>query len=196
MADIRDTRRKMMTALIVLVVLDVAALGVLLSPIGTQSGNRQMQVGQMQRELQARTAEVAPLQGIDKKVEEAKKQVNDFFATRLPSRYSQIADELGKIAQENHVQFATVHYTTEDTDIKDTSRVLVDASLAGDYAQVVKFINALERSKTLFLVDGVSLGQESTGGGAVRLSIKLETYMNSGAPATTATPESKGAAGL
>src|SRR5689334_699679 len=101
MADIRDTRRKFMTALIVLVVLSLASLGILLSPIGTQSSSRQMQVAQMQRELQARTAEVAPLQGIDKKVEEAKKQVNDFFAKRLPNRYSQIADELGKIAQEN-----------------------------------------------------------------------------------------------
>lgn len=181
MADIRDTRRKVMTALVVLVVLDVAALGILLSPIGAQ-GSTQQKVAQMQRELQARTAEVAPLQGIDKKVEEAKQQVNSFFASRLPSRYSQIADEVGKIAQENHVQFATVHYATEDTDLKDTSRVVMEASLAGDYANVVKFINALERSKTLFLVDGVTLGQESAGGGGVRLSIRLETYMNTGAP--------------
>jgi len=181
MADIRDTRRKVTTALVVLVVLDLAALGILLSPIGAQ-GQRQQQVAQMQRELQVRTAEVAPLQGIDKKVEEAKQQVNTFFASRLPSRYSQIADELGKIAQENHVQFATVHYVTEDTDLKDTSRVVMDASLAGDYTNVVKFINAMERSKTLFLVDGVTLGQESAGGGGVRLSIRLETYMETGAP--------------
>jgi type IV pilus assembly protein PilO len=181
MAEIRETRRKVMTALVVLVLLDLAALGILLSPIGAQ-GQRQQQVAQLQRDLQARTAEVAPLQGIDTKVEEAKQQVNSFFAGRLPTRYSQIADELGKIAQENHVQFATVNYTTEDTDLKDASRVVMDASLAGDYANVVKFINALERSKTLFLVDGVTLGQESAGGGGVRLSIRLETYMNTGAP--------------
>src|ERR1700759_3521189 len=102
MADIRETRRRMVTALIVLVVLDVAAVAGLLSPIGTHYGQRQTDVAQLQRDLQAKTAEVAPLQGIDKKVEEAKQQVNQFFADRLPSRYSQIADELIKIAAENH----------------------------------------------------------------------------------------------
>ena len=113
--------------------------------------------------------------------------MNGFFANRLPTRYSQIADELGKIAQENHVQFATVHYNTEDTDLKNTYRVTMDASLAGDYSQVMHFINALERSKMVFLVNGVSLGQESGpngvgGSGGVRLSIRLETYMSAGGP--------------
>ena len=188
MADIRSTRRKLVTAVVVLLVLDAIALAILLSPIGTQSSSRQLQVAQLQHDLQAKTAEVAPLQGIDKKVEEAKEQVNGFFATRLPSRYSQIADELIKLAADNHVQFATVHYTTEDTDIKNTSRVLMDGSVAGDYSNVVKFINALERSKTLFLVDGITLGQESSSGptaGGVRLSIKVETYMSTGAASTT-----------
>ena len=99
-----------------------------------------------------------------------------------------VEQRLGRIAQENKVQFSTVHYVTEDTDIKNTSRVMIDASLAGDYAQVVKFVNALERSKTLFLVDGITLGQEGAnaggGGGGVRLSIKLETVMSTGAPTT------------
>jgi Tfp pilus assembly protein PilO len=184
MADIRETRKRVMTALVVLIILDVAAVAILLSPIGAQRSERQTRLAQMQRDLQARTTEVAPLQGIDKKVEEAKQQVNDFFATRLPSRYSQIADELTKIAQENHVQFSTVRYGTEDTDLPDTRRVVMDASLAGDYTQVVRFINALERSKMLFLVDGITLGEEQRGAGAVRLSIKLETYMKAGAATT------------
>jgi type IV pilus assembly protein PilO len=182
MADIRDTRRKMLTALIVLLVFDVAAVAVLLSPIGTQRSHKQMELAQLQRDLQTKTHEVAPLQGIDEKVEQAKQEVTDFFATRLPGRYSQIADELGRIAQENHVQFATVRYTTQETELPDTRQVLVDTSLAGDYAQVMKFINALERSKMMFLVDAVTLGEEQRGAGSVRLSIRLETYMKAGAP--------------
>jgi Tfp pilus assembly protein PilO len=182
MADIRETRRRVMTALVVLIVLDVAAVAVLLSPIGMQKSRNQMQIAELQRDLQQKTKEVAPLQGIDKKVEEAKQQVNDFFATRMPTRYSQIADELTRLAKENHVDLSTVHYGMEDTDLNDTRRVVMDASLAGDYTQVVRFINALERSKMLFLVDGITLGEEQRTSGAVRLSIKLETYMKAGAP--------------
>jgi Tfp pilus assembly protein PilO len=182
MADIRETRRRVMIALVVLIVLDVAAAGVLLSPIGMHRTDRQMQVAQLQHDLQEKTKEVAPLQGIDKKVEDAKQQVNDFFATRLPNRYSQIGAELIKLAQENHVDLSTVRYGMEDTDLSDTRRVVMDASVAGDYSQVVRFINALERSKMLFLVDGITLGEEQRTSGAVRLSIKLETYMKAGAP--------------
>lgn len=182
MADIRETRRRVMTALVVLIVLDVVAAGILISPIGRQRSEKQMEVAQLQRDLQEKTKEVAPLQGIDKKVEEAKQQVNDFFAKRLPTRYSQIAEETIRLAQENHVELSSVRYGMEDTDLNDTRRVVMDASLAGDYTQVVRFINALERSKMLFLVDGITLGEEARSSGAVRLSIKLETYMKAGAP--------------
>lgn len=178
MADIRETRRKLIIALVVLLVLDVGAVAVLLSPIGTARSVQQQELAQLQSELQTKTREVAPLQGIDQKVDEAKQQVHSFFDNRLPSHYSQIVDELGKIAQASHVQFSNVRYSTEDTDIRDVRRVAMEGNLAGDYTQVVRFINALERSKMLFLVDAVTLGEEQ--GGNVRLTIRLETYMKAG----------------
>ena len=41
-------------------------------------------------------------------------------------------------------------------------------------ATVARFINALERNKLFFIVDGVQLGSEQSGG--VKLQIKVETY--------------------
>jgi Tfp pilus assembly protein PilO len=179
MADIRDTRRKVVTALVVLLVIDLAAVGILVSPIGRHRTERQQQLRQLQTELQTKTREVAPLQGIDKKVQDAKQQVTSFMSNRLPTRYSEIADELGKTAQANNVQFTNVRYATEDTDLNDVKRVMLDATVAGNYKQVVKFINALERSKVVFLVDSVTLNQEQQQQqpGFVRLTLRLETYM-------------------
>jgi hypothetical protein len=42
----------------------------------------------------------------------------------------------------------------------------------------VKFINALERSKLFFLIDGVTLVEQQ---GNVRLQLKVETYLRNGA---------------
>jgi len=43
--------------------------------------------------------------------------------------------------------------------------------------RLVRFINALERNKLFFLVDGVELGSEQNG--IVGLQLRIETYMRS-----------------
>ena len=55
----------------------------------------------------------------------------------------------------------------------------IEADLAGDYLQLVRFINALERDQQFFLVDSVVLGGEQNG--VVKLQLKLETYLKMGA---------------
>jgi len=55
----------------------------------------------------------------------------------------------------------------------------VEGSFVGDYLQLVRFINTLERSKLFFTVDSVDLAGESTG--PVRLEITMHSYLRSGA---------------
>jgi len=51
----------------------------------------------------------------------------------------------------------------------------MDARLSGDYRPLVEFLNALERDKRFFLIDGVGLtGQQS---GTVNLRLRLTTYL-------------------
>jgi hypothetical protein len=42
----------------------------------------------------------------------------------------------------------------------------------------VKFINALERDKMLFIVNSIAVGDAK--GGTVRLQLKLSTYLKTG----------------
>ena len=51
----------------------------------------------------------------------------------------------------------------------------IDASLTGDYLQLVKFINSLERDQLFFIVNSVQLGGEQAG--TVRLQLQLQTYL-------------------
>jgi type IV pilus assembly protein PilO len=70
---------------------------------------------------------------------------------------------------------SSVKYKTDDAEIEDLQRKEVQADVSGDYLQIAKFINALERNKLFFIVEAVQLGSEQSGG--VKLQITVETYM-------------------
>ena len=54
----------------------------------------------------------------------------------------------------------------------------MDAELTGDYLQLVRYINSLERDQLFFIVNSVELGGQQAG--MVKLQIKLETYLRTG----------------
>jgi len=179
MDTIRGARRLLIAIAAVLIVLDVAAIALLLSPVGRGRSAREHAYSEVRQEYQARLREVAPARDIDKKLAEAKRQTAQFYDDRIPSRYSDIADTLGKIATESHVQISSIKYDAKDTEIPGLQDIAIGAQVAGDYNNQMRFINALERAKTFFVIDSVNLGGAE--GGSVRLEMKLETFKRGGA---------------
>ena len=161
--------------LIVLLVVDVAAAAVLLSPIAGLRSPRQTEYERVRLQWQAEERKAMPLRDIDKKLDEARTQVATFYGTRLPKRSSAIPEELGKLANANGVRFFAVRYNSDEAPVDGVRRIQIDASLAGDYLKVVKFVNALERDKLFFIVDNVTLAEQQAGN--VRLDLRLETYL-------------------
>jgi type IV pilus assembly protein PilO len=180
MPDLRDTRRKVQIAMAALGAVDVILIILFFSPlIGSQASRRQ-QLGQAWRELQQKTREVEPLRGLDKKIPLAHKEIEQFYAQRLPSQDSSISADLGKVAAQNGVKIESIKYSMKDEEMGGLGvrRMEIEADLAGDYLQLVRFINALERNQMFFLVDSVGLGGEQNG--VVKLQLKLETYLKTG----------------
>lgn len=175
MANLRVARKRMMTAAIALVVADLAAIGFMLSPLGRSRSTRQEEYEQARMQLQLKIRETTPLRGMDKKLDRARREIADFYRDRLPSQYSAVSTELGKVASGSGVRISQVSYDPKAADLPNLQRVGINANLDGDYLQVVKFINALERDQMFFIVDSLTLGQEQ--GGMVRLQLKLETYL-------------------
>jgi len=179
MPDLRDTRRKVKIALAAMAVADVVLIGIYFSPlIGTQS-SRRARLDQYWRELQIKTREVEPLLGLDKKIPAAHKQIDEFYKTRLPAQDSAISADIVQLASQSGIKIASVKYDMKDPEVLGLQRVQIEADLAGGYLQLVRFINSLERDQMFFLVDSVALGGEQ--GGIVRLQLKMETYLKTGA---------------
>jgi type IV pilus assembly protein PilO len=175
MPDLRETRRKVKLILAGLGVLDVVAIAVFFSPLVGSELSRRAEMNSLWHELQLKTKEVEPLRGLDKKIPLAKQQIDQFYKDRLPAQDSAISETIGKLAVQNGVRLGSVKYAFRDPEPVGVREVEVQADLNGDYLQLVRFINALERDPMFFLVDTVSLGGEQNG--VVKLEVKFQTYL-------------------
>jgi type IV pilus assembly protein PilO len=178
MPDLQQTRKKVKTAMAVLAIVDLVAIVIYLSPLVGSQQSRGEQLTQLWKELQQKTHEVEPLRGLDKKIPVAHKQIDTFYKDRLPSQESVISEQIGKLAQQSGVRLGSVKYTAKDQESVGLTPIEIEADLSGDYLQLVRFINSLERDQMFFLVNSVVLGGEQ--GGVVKLELKMNTYLKTG----------------
>jgi len=179
MPDLRATRQKVKIALATMALIDLAAVVIYFSPLVGSESQRRSGLDQLWRELQTKTREVQPLNGLDKKIPIAQKQIDEFYKNRFPAADSAISENIGKLAGENGVKIGSIKYDMKDPEELGLQPVKIEADLGGDYLQLVRFINSLERDPMFFLVDSVQLGGEQAG--IVRLQLKMETYLKTGA---------------
>jgi len=172
MASVAQTRRRLVIVLVVFLALDAAAIALLFSP-WVRSDRETYDA--LESELHSKRAQVQPLRGIDEKLEKAKGDIAAFSRDRLPRDYSTLASELGKLAADNKVKLAQVKFDEDTLDVTDIRRIGIDAALTGNYQDVVRFINAVERSKVFFILESVNLGEQTEGG--LRLQLRFETYL-------------------
>lgn len=178
MADLSRVRKRFLAAIIALGAIDAAALIYLALPY--RAGASQPE--QVQHEAETKYRELShttvPLRGIDQKLTQAQKDDEAFMTKRLPSRYSDVVEELGKLAQGSHIAITNVSYKTTPDKVLDISDLEMHAGLDGRYVDLVKFMNSVERDKMFFIIDGVGLtGQSGDKSGSVRLDMKLDTYL-------------------
>jgi len=179
MPDLGNTRRKLTVTIASLLLVDLATAAMLLSPIIGSEKSRLSEMDRLWKELQAKTRRVEPLRGLDKKVVLAQKQIDEFYQQRLTSQDSTISTELGKVAAQSGVKISEIKYKVKDPEPVGLRPMEIEANLSGDYLQLVRFINALERDQLFFIIDSVQLGGEQ--GGVVKLQMKMQTFLKANA---------------
>jgi type IV pilus assembly protein PilO len=193
MPDLRETRRQLKIGMVALLAVDVVALGLLISPIIGSEASRRDQLSTLWKELQIKTREVEPLKGLDKKIPVARGEIDGFYKARFSSEQSDISADLGKLAQQSGVKISEIKYKEKAEDdlgaVRESQgidpaqvglrKIQIDAGFEGNYVQLIRFVNALERNHLFFLVDGVELGGRENG--IVQLKMSLETYLKTGA---------------
>jgi type IV pilus assembly protein PilO len=173
--DLRKTRKQLKTAIIVMVGVDLLAGIMYFSPLVGSAESRRSQLNDLQTDLNTKTREVAPLKDLPHKVDVAGQQIADFYKKRFPSTNSQILTEVGKLTSSNGVKIQSGKYKIGDEQLGGLEPIQMEYDLEGNYSDLAKFINAVERDDMFFIINSVTLGGEPRG--PVRLNVKLETYL-------------------
>jgi type IV pilus assembly protein PilO len=142
-------------------------------------------------QLKALELQTVPLRGLDRRVVESHEQMKQFYAKRIPANYSSIASRIGDLEVKSGVRLSRVLYT-QGAPTGDLTEISMDAGISGEYPQIMRFVNGMERDQTFFVIRAMGLtGQQ---GGMVNLRLRVSTWMraadaaNSGLPQTQSSP--------
>ncbi len=87
-----------------------------------------------------------------------------FYAKRIPPNYSSIATRIGELALKGPVRLSRVQYT-QGAAGSDLTKISMDAGISGDYPQIMRFVNSLERDQTFFVIRGNDADRAAGGTG-------------------------------
>lgn len=137
--------------------------------------------GRAERDARIKEARLAslsratvPLRGLDGRMREMRKQIDTFYGQRLPSSYSLMATSIRELEAESGVHLSQVVYTERAKGTKLTE-VSISSGISGEYPQIMRFVNNLERDQTFFVIRAMTLtGQQ---GGQVNLRLRFSTWL-------------------
>ena len=178
MGSPNQSRNRFMIWIVLLLVVDAGALAFLFSPWGRSPEQREAEYNQLRAEWQQKRRDAQPLAGMPEKLQRAGKDADAIFSGRIADQSSEISNEIGKLAAADRVKLDRAQYETNNTELPGIERVVVKASLSADYLQLVKFINAIERSKTLMLLDSIKLTEQQ--GGSIKIDMVMESFTKAG----------------
>src|SRR5579864_8083753 len=88
--------------------------------------------------------------------------------------YSSVLDDLGTLAKDSGLQITSTHFRQKSIDKRGVDEITITLTMQGAYPSLVSFINALEHSKSFYLLDSLSL--DSSTEGLLKLNLELRTY--------------------
>lgn len=88
--------------------------------------------------------------------------------------YSTVVEDLGSIAKTAGLPPSTIAFKQRELEKRGVVEVEVTAAVQGDYPALVRFVNGLERSEHLYLLDTLSLA--TTQDKLVKLALVMKTY--------------------
>lgn len=142
------------------------------------------------RQIQLKTLELqtAPLRGLDKRIDKTHGDIAKFLKDRIPANYSTVSAEIGTLEVKSGVRLTRLNYAQKPPS-DGLSEITLDAGVTGEYPQIMRFINSLERDKIFFVTRGMGLtGQQ---GGTVNLRLQLSTWLRPADAAASGLPPQK-----
>ncbi len=185
----QPVRRRLLQGLLAgLLAVNILFFILALKPGGQRAREQAEVFRELGQDLESRRETVKRLRNIAANLGQARHQGLEFHRDKFlpkPTGFSILMEEVDKLARANRVRKSTVTYSLSDVQGQpELNEVHVTTVLEGDYANIVEFVNQVERSPQFMIIDNIALaggGNTRARPGAskaspVRLSLRLVTF--------------------
>ena len=139
-----------------------------------------------QIQLHALKVETEPLRGLDKRLDTTRDQIAELLLHAHPGRTIPPSPPRSAICLWPPASASPRSATAQRPPASNLSEIVIDAGITGEYPQIMKFINSVERDKIFFVITGMSLtGQQA---GAVNLRLQMSTWLRPADAAASGLP--------
>src|SRR5579884_2770924 len=150
-----------------LAALNLIAVWFVMHPPGGSPDELHAQVRDLTVQLRQRRASLDRTRVLVSKIESGREQGDAFLAKYfLPRRtaYSIIVGEINDLAKQSQMRSKESTFNIEPIEGSDTlSLMTISANFEGKYADLMHFINALDKSQRLLIVDSLGATPQSNG---------------------------------
>lgn len=117
-----------------------------------------------------------------RRYDEELERLEEFFNERLGrqiDRMTAIQKEIRSVAVEFRIDPNSIDYRSSEAEGSDMTQFQIIIPLVGGYPNLRQFIERLESSPSLFIIDSVELAGSKGGGAMLSLTIRLSTFFKS-----------------
>jgi len=179
--DVRQASRELLVGFGGLLLLNLGFYGIFVRPrvdeyaaLTTASEPR---IAELERREAAVQVREGFLQGLEQAEDDLEHLRHDVLQTR-DQRIVVVQEEVEELAQQFNLQSTQITYTNEILKNERIERYGTTLPLQGGYANLRKFIQALEKSEKFLVIERVALGEGQEGGVMLQLNITLATYFD------------------
>ncbi len=122
-------------------------------------------------------AREAYLQGLQQAEDDLTRLRKEILQTR-DERMIEAEEELARLAEQFNINMDQVQYQNSILQDEGLDRFAMTVALQGGYANLRRFIHAVEESKTFLVIERVALAEGVEGGVLLTLNITLATYFD------------------
>jgi Tfp pilus assembly protein PilO len=182
MRDFQIKKGLVIAGLAILLVAD-AALAYLNFKLSAPREERQRVLAVQTRQLGLVKADIDRATKIRAKIPEVLQDFDQFEVTLLPASkgYSVLSQELDGYAHDNHLIVEGVKFHEKEVTGAGNklTELTLESSVSGDYDGIVRFLNHLQRSKNVYIVDSLDVDSQGSSQGPVgtlRVKLHMRTY--------------------
>jgi type IV pilus assembly protein PilO len=175
-----DPRVGMRALLGVLLVANLAAAVIAFKPFGGGADDLRRDRQQLQQQLAQLNAQVRQARNLAAKVQIARTEGDKFLDGYVTDRRvvtSTLDGELFRMAKEAGVGLLPTTLNMEPIEGSDTlSMVTINTNCTGSYANLVKFVNLVDKSERFLIIESMTAIQQQSGNN-LNVSLKIDTFI-------------------